>query len=156
MLSVRLQIAIISTRWSTKLARFVPHSTQSSEVECIDSILWKSTRFVPRSSKVEKIESICATFDLIIHGGEYRLDSHSGENRLDHSHYLQSEFWNGREPFLNWAWSSLIFFTQGPMMWRNRVNFLHRGWSSWMWHESTQWSSRTWLELSRFCWPLSQ
>ena len=65
MLSVRLQIAIISTRWSTKLARFVPHSTQSSEVECIDSILWKSSWFVPRSTRSSTVE----TTDSIIHNG---------------------------------------------------------------------------------------
>jgi len=31
------------------------------------------------------VELIRATFDSIIHVGENRLDSHSGENRLDHS-----------------------------------------------------------------------
>jgi len=96
MLSLRLQIAIISTRWSAKSIRFVPHLTRSSEVECtcIDSIVWKSSWFVPRSTRFYdnrvdschvrldfmKIELIRATFDSIIHGGENRLDSHSGEN----------------------------------------------------------------------------
>jgi len=52
-----------------------------------------------------KIKLIRATFDLIIHGGENRLDSHSGENihngdtrtKIDSilTHHFHSEFGNG-------------------------------------------------------------
>ena len=119
MLSLRLQIAIISTRWSTKSIRFVPrltrssevectcidsilwksnlfvpHSTRSSEVECIDSILWKSSWFVPRSiqsSTVEKIDSIRTVEKTFTTEIPVWKSTRS-------SHHLHSEFGNGTGP----------------------------------------------------------
>ena len=141
MLSVRLQIAIISTRWSTKLARFVPHSTQSSEVECIDSILWKSTRFVPRSSTVEKINSIPP------HHRSLREENETWPCPVEEWFPPVPKFrlqvvWMIESVFST-VWIKSIFSTVDDQVERgtNRLDFLHLGWSVGYW-------DRMWVRLS--------
>ena len=119
------------------------------------------------NSMVNKIDLICTTFNSIIGGGVHRLDL-----CLDHPQLRKSTWFTqwrkptrsftplaigisereGTIPQLGVVKSHIL---QWPMMWRNRVDFLHRRWSSQMWHQSTQWSSQTWLEWSRFCWASS-